>query len=157
MIGDFNTTVNGNHRRGASAMISIYSTTAATKITGKLVKKIEIWTNCIYVTFTNNRTQFISKKAFWELFHQSRKQRAQNLYISHYGQNLFQVEGVNKPFYFVELGKNGVWCECEDYKNQEANINHPICKHGWKALNYCGFDSLANYIKSSKYYSLQTA
>lgn len=138
-------------------MISIYSTTAATKITGKLVKKIEIWANCIYVVFANNQTRFISKKAFWELFHQSRKQRSQHLYISHYGQNLFQVEGFNKPYYFVELAKDGVWCECEDYKNQEsANINHPICKHGWRTLKYVGCHSLSDYINNSKYYSLQT-
>jgi hypothetical protein len=138
-------------------MITVYSTTAASKITGRIVKKLEVWANCIYVTFENGQTRFISKKVFWELFHQSRKQRAQNLYISHYGKSLFQVEGFNRDFYFVELDKDRVICECEDYKNQKEyqKESSPICKHGWRTLNYVGFDSLSDYIRSNKYYSLQ--
>lgn len=138
-------------------MITPYSIRTASKITGRIVKKLEVWARVIYVGFENSQTRFISKKDFWELFHQSRKQRAENLYISHCRENLFQVEGTSRPYYFVELEKNGVWCECEDYKNQKsANIHHPICKHGWRTLNYVGCDSLTDYIKSSKYYSLKT-
>lgn len=136
-------------------MITVYSIKTASKITSRIVKKLEVWVRVIYVTFENGQTRFISKKAFWELFHQSRKQRAKNLYIYHYGKTLFQVEGFQKPYYFVELDKNGVICECADYRNQKsANIN-AICKHGWRALNYVGFDSLPDYIRSNKYYSLQ--
>lgn len=139
-------------------MINIYSITNAIKITGKLIKKLEVWARVIWVTFENGQTRFISKTAFWELFHKPRKERAQALHISHYGQNLFQVEGSNQNSYFVELDKDKVICECMDYKQQElADIKNPICKHGWRALNYIGFDSLSSYIQSDKYYSLQEA
>lgn len=136
-------------------MINIYSITNAVKITGRIVKKLEVWARVIWVTFENGQTRFISKAAFWELFHKPRKERAENLYISHYGKTLFQVEGFDKDFYFVELDKDRVICECADYRNQESAIKNPICKHGWRTLKYIGFDSLSCYIQSGKYYSLQ--
>lgn len=140
-------------------MINLYSIKNAIKITGKVIKKLEVWARCIYVTFENGQTRFISKSAFFNLFHQPRKERAQNLYISHYGQSLYQVEGFNRNFYFVELDKDRIICECKDYREQQVdpNIKYPICKHGWRALNYIGCNSLSEYIRSGKYYSLQEA
>lgn len=135
-------------------MITPYTITNARQLTGRIIKKLEIWARCIFVTFENGQTRFLSKAKFWELFHKSRKERGQDLYISHYRECVFQVQGYHQDYYFVEADKSGVWCECRDFEEQKKIITNPICKHGWRTLNYLGFDSLSDYIKSGKYYSL---
>jgi hypothetical protein len=130
-------------------MINIYSITAATKILNRKVLKLEIWARVIFIKFTNGQARFMAKKDFWIEFHRSRKERAKQLTVSHYGHDLYQVSSQSRlDPYFVSVCDD-IQCECVDYAEQvKAKFRYPICKHGWASLNYLGFSSLTAYIQS---------
>lgn len=133
-------------------MIKIYSITAAVKILGrKDILKLEIWARVIFVKFTNNKARFMAKKDFWIEFHRSRKERARDLVVNHYGRDLYQVSSQSQVEpYFVSLGDD-IQCECTDYAEQtKAKFKHPMCKHNWALLRHLGFSSLSSYIESNQ-------
>ena len=145
-------TLNINKSPGANQMINIYSITAATKILGrKDILKLEIWARIIFVKFTNGQARFVSKKDFWIEFHRSRKERAKQLIVSHYGRDLYQVSSQSQAEpYFVSVCDD-IQCECADYAEQvKAKFKHPMCKHGWALVNHLGFSSLTAYIQSNQ-------
>jgi hypothetical protein len=133
-------------------MVYIYSITAAVKILGrKDILKLEIWARIIFVKFKNGQGRFMAKKDFWIEFHRSRKERARELVVSHYGNDLYQVSSQSRlDPYFVSLNDD-IQCECKDYEEQaKAKFKHPMCKHGWALLNNLGFNSLSSYIQANQ-------
>ena len=133
-------------------MVYIYSITAAVRILGrKDISKLEIWARIIFVKFKNGQGRFMSKKDFWIEFHQSRKERAKDLTVSHYGRDLYQVSSQSKADPYLVSANDDIQCECEDFANQvRAKFKHPMCKHSWALLGYLGFSSLSAYIQSNQ-------
>lgn len=133
-------------------MINIYSITAAIKILGrKDICKLEIWAHVIFIKFMNGQGRFMAKKDFWIEFHRSRKERAKDLVVNHYGRDLYQVSSQSQVDpYFVSVGDD-IQCECMDFANQaKSKFKHPMCKHGWAVINYLGFNSLSAYIQNQR-------
>jgi hypothetical protein len=133
-------------------MINIYSITAAIKILKrKDICKLEIWAKIIFVKFTNGQARFVSKKDFWIEFHRSRKERAKELTVSYYGNDLYQVSSQSRLDPYLVSLNDDIQCECVDYDEQvKAKFKHPMCKHGWALLNYLGFNSLSAFIQQNQ-------
>ena len=133
-------------------MINIYSITAAIKILKrKDICKLEIWAKIIFVKFTNGQARFVSKKDFWIEFHRSRKERAKELTVSYYGNDLYQVSSQSRLDPYLVSLNDDIQCECADYAEQvKAKFKHPMCKHGWALLDELGFNSLSAYIHSNQ-------
>jgi hypothetical protein len=132
-------------------MINIYSITAAsTLLNRKDILVLEVWAHIIFIKFKNGQGRFIAKKDFWIEFHRSRKERAKDLVVNHYGEDLYQVSSSKLEPYFVSVGDD-IQCECMDFANQvKSKFKHPMCKHGWALLNWLGFNSLSAYIQSNQ-------
>ena len=131
-------------------MAKIYSITAAARILNrKDICKLEIWAKVIFIKFKSGQARFMSKKDFWIEFHHSRKERAKELTVSHYGHDLYQVSSQSKADPYLVSANDDIQCECTDYAEQvKAKFKHPMCKHGWALLGYLGYSSLSAYIQS---------
>lgn len=129
-------------------MIQIYSITASAKILNrKDICKLEVWARVIFIKFTNGQTRFVAKKDFWLEFHRSRKERAKQLTVGHYGEDLYQVSSQSQKEPYLVSIDGEVQCECADYAEQvTAKFKYPMCKHGWALLNHLGYSSLTNFI-----------
>ena len=133
-------------------MAKIYSITAATRILNrKDILKLEIWARVIFIKFTSGQGRFMAKKDFWIEFHRSRKERAKELVVSHYGRDLYQVSSQSRLDPYLVSANDDIQCECEDFANQaKAKFKHPMCKHNWALLDYLGFSSLSAYIQANQ-------
>jgi hypothetical protein len=93
----------------------------------------------------------MAKKDFWIEFHRSRKERARELVVGHYENDLYQVSSQSQADPYFVSANDDIQCECEDFANQvKARFSHPMCKHGWALLGYLGFSSLSAYIQSNQ-------
>ena len=133
-------------------MVYIYSITAAVRILGrKDISKLEIWARIIFVKFKNGQGRFMAKKDFWIEFHHSRKERARELVVGHYENDLYQVSSQSRLDPYFVSANDDIQCECEDFANQaKAKFKHPMCKHSWALLGYLGFSSLSAYIQANQ-------
>ena len=133
-------------------MAKIYSITAAVRILGrKDISKLEIWASIIFIKFKNGQGRFMAKKDFWIEFHRSRKERARELVVGHYENDLYQVSSQSRLDPYFVSANDDIQCECEDFANQvKARFSHPMCKHGWALLGYLGFSSLSAYIQANQ-------
>lgn len=139
-------------------MISVYTLTAAKAILGrKDIVKVDVWANCIWVRFIKG-SRFMSKKDFQKFFMDSRKQRAINLEVSHYGHELFQVSSESRLEPYLVSANEQPQCECEDFANQvkSKQLKHPLCKHTWAMIKFLGFSSFSDYLKNQGWKKCET-
>ena len=131
-------------------MLQVYTLTAAKSILNRNdIIRIEVWANCIWVKLVKG-SRFMSKKDFQKFFMTSRKQRAINLQVAHYGEELFQVSSQSRLEPYLVSADEQPQCECEDYANQvkSKQLNHPLCKHAWAMISYLGFNTFSDYLKN---------
>lgn len=130
----------------------VFNRTNASILIGILphqVKKVEEWTNCVYVYGNKDSkkiSKFVSKKKFLEAFVNSRKERSKLLTVQKISPTEYAVYNPeNDHNYLVELSGKVIECGCEDYKNQMAVFGKAACKHIYATLTYMGYSSLKAY------------
>jgi len=129
----------------------IYSYAAVARMLGikaSLVKKVEIWFNCIFVIVAGRRPRFWKKSVFSNHFADWRKKEGSKLYAIKSSSNKFLVESSKKnKYYYVEAWQKDIVCNCDDYQNQQRILGTGCCKHGYAALKLLGFERLSQYVE----------
>ena len=134
----------------------IYNCTAASRITGRLAKKVDIWANVIFVKFETGSPRFVSKKAFKAEFARSRQAKGQQIFesglVEPVGHSSYMVQSINSfDMHTVILEDDHVTCTCDDWdKQHRAAFSTPTCKHGYAALATLGYSRLSDYVKAVK-------
>jgi len=123
----------------------IYSFSAARRLFGQKVVKIEECPCNILITFNDGSQNLANKKLFKQHFAEYRRQL---------GLKIDDVKPVNsytyrvKNKYLVAVFPDRVSCTCGDYATQqELGIKRGCCKHGYAVLKTLGCTSLAEFIQ----------
>jgi hypothetical protein len=129
----------------------IFSYAAVARMLGikpSLVKKVEVWFNCVFVIVRGRRPRFWKKSVFSNHFANWRKEEGSKLYAVRTADNQFLVESSKKhKYYHVEALHQAIVCNCDDYQNQQKILGTGCCKHGYAALELLGFERLSEYIE----------
>lgn len=97
------------------------------------VKEVEIWSNCLYVTFLTGSPRFLSKKKVLEAFFEERENESRkvNTPIWCDTQKMYAIRSRSKQykqFYTTETQ-----CDCHDFQIQkQIGITNPTCSHMYK-------------------------
>lgn len=128
----------------------IISMSAAARILGQQIQRFEIWASVVFVIPARGRARFMSKKAFYRHFAEFRQQSARSLEVfAQWGSKFEIVNPANGKIRNVHItSDNRVFCGCDDYRNQIDFLGRGVCKHGYRALQALGFNSLSDYISS---------
>lgn len=136
----------------------IYSRAAVARMLGiasQLVKKVEVWANCIFVIVQGRRPRFWKKASFTNHFVDHRKFEARYYEVSAKSDSKFEVWN-SKSSYQLEAFQTEIKCPCEDYNNQQRIFKGKgCCKHGYAVLHSLGFDRLSEYIKNHQWLNNQ--
>lgn len=139
---------------------ALFSIAAICKVMGCVksqIKKVEEWGWILWIHIAGRSPRFVSKKAFYGIFGEARKQRSQGINIKDDQSLMF---GAFNPTtcksYKVSCFQSRIICTCEDYKNishfaqTDRKLAPAPCKHGYAVLGHLGFGSMADYLKVSK-------
>ena len=100
-------------------------------IAEKNIKKIDAWSNCLFVTFYKGSPRFLSKKKVLAVFAANRESRATEINLNNIGYNKYK-----KVYCYKEYEITVNTCTCMDYKLQlTSKINNPACKHIYAIRN----------------------
>lgn len=126
----------------------IYSLSAARRLFGQKVVKVEERPCNVLITFNDGSQNLADKKLFKQHFAEYRRQL---------GLKIDDVKPVNsyvyhvKSKYWVSVFPDRVSCTCGDYATQqELGIKRGCCKHGYAVLKTLGCTSLADFIEKQK-------
>ncbi|NBD19040.1 MAG: hypothetical protein GVY04_23795 [Cyanobacteria bacterium] len=126
----------------------IYSISAARRLFGQKVVKVEERPGNVLITFNDGSQNLADKKLFKQHFAEHRRQL---------GLKIDDVKPVNsytyrvKSKYLVAVFPDRVSCTCGDYAaQQEMGIQRGCCKHGYAVLKTLGCTSLAEFIQKQK-------
>jgi len=94
-------------------------------INEKNIKKIDAWSNCLFVTFYKGSPRFLSKKKVLAAFAANRESRSIEVNSSKIGYDKF-----NNFYCYKQYEITTQSCTCMDYKLQvSAGMDNPACKH----------------------------
>ena len=130
----------------------IYNITAAQNLTNKKVREVRKFYNCCLVIFQKGygSPRFMSFNDFKKEFVNSRRIRARQYEVSDRGAFAI-VDREDGKQHKVRPHNDHLECDCKDWVLQKyAGIKTPTCTHAYAYLNYMGFDSLQEYIKSNQ-------
>ena len=123
----------------------VYSLSAARRLFGQKVVKVEERPCNVLITFNDGSQNLADKKLFKQHFAEYRRQL---------GLKIDDVKPVNfyvyrvKSKYLVSVFPDRVSCTCGDYATQqEIGIQRGCCKHGYAVLKTLGCTSLAEFIE----------
>jgi len=128
----------------------VFTKTAALKILGSTAMphqvNVEVWKQVIVVTAKGSRPKFVSKKAFYREFVDSRKERSHEVTLHQQTSTewIANTEG-SKEYHNVKVQGKSLSCDCYDFVNQKKNMSGACCKHGYRLLFELGFDSLRDF------------
>lgn len=129
----------------------IYSRAAVARMLGiasNLVKKVEVWANCIFVIIVGRRPRFWKKSSFTNHFVTNRQAASRYYEVAANSDSRFEVWN-NKSSYRLEALQDRIQCPCNDYQNQQLIFKGKgCCKHGYAVLKFLGFDRLSEYIEN---------
>jgi len=128
----------------------IFTKSAAARITGREIKSLRVWKNCVFVKFEEGSPKFISKEVFIGHFYQWRQESAKRIGID-YDISTGKFKAYSASFknvtYELDLFPNHIQCTCGDYHQQERfEFNKPRCKHVYAVLDYLGYDCISDYV-----------
>jgi len=136
----------------------IYSRAAVARMLGiasQLIKKVEIWANCIFVIVQGRRPRFWKKASFRNHFVDHRKFEARYYEVAAKSDSKFEVWN-SKSSYQLEALQTEIKCPCEDYNNQQRIFKGKgCCKHGYAVLHFLGFDRLSQYVENHEWLNTQ--
>jgi len=127
----------------------VFNKTAALKILGSTAMphqvNVEVWKQVVLVTVKGSKPRFVSKKAFYGEFVDSRKERSHevNLHQQTSTEWIANTEG-SKQYHSVRLQGKSLSCDCYDFVNQR-NMSGACCKHGYRLLFELGFNDLRDF------------
>ena len=115
--------------------------------------KVEIrkFFKVIWVWVQGKRPTFISKRVFMNHFAEWRQSQSKGFKVTKRLDlaNHYTVRNLQKDTaYVVEVRREGVFCTCEDLKNQLEFFGWGCCKHGYAVLAQLGFGSLRDYLNA---------
>ncbi|MEG4115308.1 MULTISPECIES: hypothetical protein [unclassified Microcoleus] len=132
----------------------IYSRAAVARMLGiasDLVKKVEVWANCIFVIVKGRRPRFWKKSSFSNHFVNWRKFQSRYYEVAARSESSFEVWN-NKSSYQLSALQQTIQCPCDDYNNQQRIFKGKgCCKHGYAVLTFLGFDRLSEYIENHRW------
>jgi predicted nucleic acid-binding Zn finger protein len=137
-----------------SAFNILFSAAAVRRLLGlKSSAQVQIreFFKVIWVWVKGSRPTFISKRLFMQHFVDFRKAQIKALKVTERLDlaNHYTVRNLHKDTaYVVEVRREGVFCTCEDFRNQLNLLGWGCCKHGYAVLAKLGFSSLRDYIKA---------
>ena len=141
----------------------IYSLNAANRIFKGEVTNLQIFHNCILVTFKKGqklRPRFVSKSVFKEHFARWRQTQGRGIIATYnpLGGSFYCTKSSNiQEQYKIDLYPEHLTCTCMDYDAQEQlGIKRPCCKHIYAVLHYIGCDNLKDYIHRDGFNFLNT-
>lgn len=134
----------------------IYTKASAAKLLGLKVTDIEFvypmeGDRCMVGLF--NDGIILTKAEFIKVMTSDRKARSRQIKVT---QNVFKPEVFkarnDSRTYNVELYRDCITCQCEDYQGQASAFNSQqvACKHSYAVLNHLGYGSLKDYLKYQK-------
>jgi len=123
----------------------IYSISAARRLFGQKVVKIEERLCNVLITFNDGSQNLADKKLFKQHFAEHRRQLGLNIDdVKRFNSYVYRV----KSKYWVSVFPDRVSCTCGDYATQqEMGIQRGCCKHGYAVLKTLGCTSLAEFIQ----------
>ena len=131
----------------------VFTKAAAQYIFSGMIKRLEVWENCIFVQFVKGAKtfqRFVSKKRFLQHFADMRRARSRSLQVTPnaFDKNHFCCRGSQGDLYDLVAFEDGILCTCIDYQNQQNLIpgKNKLCKHGYAVLTFLGFSSLRDYL-----------
>ncbi|MEG4121697.1 SWIM zinc finger family protein [Microcoleus sp. N9_B4] len=132
----------------------IYSFAAVARMLGVkpgMVKKVEVWFNCIFVIVAGRRPRFWKKSSFTSHFVDWRKDQSEFYKVRKISNSVFEVTN-GKSLYTLDALLNTIRCTCNDYDNQHRYLKgRGCCKHGYAVLRFLGFDRLSEYIENHRW------
>lgn len=132
----------------------IYSRAAVARMLGiasQLVKKVEVWANCIFVIVQGRRPRFWKKASFTNHFVNHRIFNSRFYEVAPKSDSTFEVWN-NKSSYTLSALQQTIQCPCDDYNNQQRIFKGKgCCKHGYAVLRFLGFDRLSEYIENHRW------
>lgn len=121
------------------------------KIDRALVKKVEVWTNCVFVLVVGKRPRFWKKSDFQNHFVDYRKEQSTHYNAVQLINGEFQVWN-NTSRYTLKGLPEKIQCTCEDYVNQQRIFKGKgCCKHGYAVLSVLGFNRLSEYVENHRW------
>jgi hypothetical protein len=128
----------------------VYSAAAVARMLGVkpgMVKKVEVWFNCIFVIVAGRRPRFWKKSSFKNHFVDWRKEQAEFYDVVRTSDREFLVTNSKRSScYHVDALQKAIVCECDDYQNQQKFFKTGCCKHGYAVLEVLGFARISEYI-----------
>lgn len=132
----------------------IYSRAAVARMLGiasQLVKKVEVWANCIFVIVQGRRPRFWKKASFTNHFVNHRIFSSRYYEVASKSKSTFEVWN-DKSSYELSALQETIQCPCEDYSNQQRIFKGKgCCKHGYAVLRFLGFERLSEYIENHRW------
>jgi hypothetical protein len=130
----------------------LYTKSAAAKLLGLKVDNIEFvygMDGDLCLVGLYNDAVILSKVDFIKVMTNDRRARSRQVKVT---QNVYKPEvfkARTNSAYNVELYKDCITCQCEDYKGQVSAFgsNQVACKHSYAVLNHLGYGSLKDYLK----------
>lgn len=122
------------------------------KIDRALVKRVEVWSNCVFVIVVGRRPRFWKKSDFQNHFVDHRKNESKYYSAVSMVNEEFNVWSRDGKRYILKGLPETVQCPCEDYQNQQRIFKGKgCCKHGYAVLSFLGFDRLSEYIENNRW------
>lgn len=125
----------------------VYSISAARRLFGQKVVKIEERPCNVLIRFNDGSQNFADKKLFKQHFAEHRRQlglKIDEVKRFRFNSYVYRV----KSKYWVSVFPECVSCTCGDYAaQQEMGIQRGCCKHGYAVLKTLGCTSLAEFIQ----------
>jgi hypothetical protein len=113
------------------------------------VVKIREFFKVVWVWVEGKRPTFISKQAFKQHFVDRRKADAADVNIRDRNDGSYAAFSIQsgRQYTITPTGKE-ILCTCDDYHNQRQFWGGGVCKHGYAALFFLGFNSLKDYVNA---------
>jgi len=125
----------------------IYNLSIAYRIYQKAVREVRKFHNCVLVIFKKGHgsPRFTSFKDFKREFANARRLASRDYYVRNAGSH-FQVFKHDGNRYKVRQPDSHFECNCDDhFKQKQAGISTPTCKHVFAVLRDQGFNSLSEW------------
>lgn len=130
----------------------IYTKAAAAKLLNLKVDDIEFVypmpdDRCMVGLY--NDGIILTKAEFIKVMTNDRRSRSRQIKVTQnvYKETTFKARN-DKRTYNVELYKDCITCQCDDYEKQAAAFNNQVaCKHVYATLSHLGYGSLKDYLK----------
>lgn len=110
----------------------------------------------VLVWLKGKRPRFISRKAFYDYFVSSRKERATSVMISPTGTpgTWNALSSGSQDWHAVSVEADHLRCTCHDYQKQTeafpSKLGAVACKHVFATLNTLGYVSLSTYVAAQQ-------